>query len=146
MKEDKVHLLSQHFLLDNGYSYKGVCNNTKFRKNRVTGKDELLGGEIRVPIISDYAIVKIDHMGEKGIERLWIEDKGSCNTSTILEGFSRICFAVFYGSGDGLLALPHDMIKKIKEIDEFLILLAHIVIGRGRVGILDVEQKKYWFY
>ena len=146
MKEEQVHLLSKSFLLKKGYSYKGVCNENTTRENKYNGEDEPVGGDVPVPVISDIAIVKIDHQGEKDGDRLWIEDKGSCNTSTILEGFNRVCFAVWYGGGDGLLSVPSDRIQLVNDIEDFLIRNAQVTNGKGRVGILDAETGEHWFY
>lgn len=89
-------------------------------------------------------------LGEKLVgtsyDRLWIENKGSCGLSKLLEGFTRVCYAVFYGGGDGLLVLPHDMIRIVKENDAFFRQEALVVNGKGRSGVLDIETKEYWFY
>lgn len=141
MKEEEVHPLSKQWLLDRGFdSYKGVCN-----KGQENGS-----GDVPVPTVVKEK-VKIDHMGEKRTDiawvRLWIEDKGSnANLSTLLEGFSRVCFAIFYGGGDALLSVPHDRIKVIEENEEFFKQLANVTVGKGRAGILDVEKGKEQFY
>jgi len=134
MKEEQVHLLSKAWLDKQGYIYKGVCNNGK----------EYGSGDVPVPTLSKEK-VKIDHMGEKqtdiGWVRLWIEDKGSCNLSTLLEGFSRVCYAVFNGGGEGLLGIPHDRVQVINDNEDFFDKLALVTVGKGRVGFLDVEKQ-----
>ena len=138
MIEDEVHPLSKKFLESQGYtSYKGVCN-----KNGEYGS-----GDVPVPT-ECVEKVRIDHQGEKqtkdGYDRLWIEDKGSTGLSTLLEGFTRLLYAIYNGSGDGLLGLPHDMIQVIKANEEFFKRLAVVAVGKGRVGILDVETQKIY--
>ena len=140
MIEEEVHPLSQKYLLEKGFtSYKGVMT-----KNGCYGS-----GDVPVPTQNDNK-VQIDHQGEKREKnqwvRFWIEDKGSCNLSTVLEGFSRICYAIYYGGGDGLLSLPSDSFEIAMSNKEFIALLASITVGKGRVGILDIESKKeVWF-
>lgn len=135
MQEREVSKCSKAWLEKQGYDYKGVCSN----------------GHVPVPTITKNEKVLIDGMGEKRENgeplRLWIEDKGSnANLSTLLEGFSRICFAVFYGGGDGLLGIPHDRIRVVNENQEFFKRLADVTVGKGRVGLLDVEKEKInWF-
>ena len=134
MKEEEVHLLSKAWLDKQEYSYKGVCNNGK----------EYGSGDVPVPTLFKEKI-QIDHMGEKRTDdwvRLWIEDKGSCNLSTLLEGFSRVCYAVYFGGGDGLLSVPHDRIRILAENQDFFRLIAHTTVGKGRVGYLDAEKGK----
>jgi len=140
MIEDEVHPLSKLFLEKKGFKdYKGVC----------TKNGEYGSGDVPVPTEHDNK-VQIDHLGEQrsGPEwlRLWIEDKGSCNLSTILEGFSRICYAVYYGGGAGLLALPNDSFQIAMHNEEFLKLMASITVGKAGVGLLNIEtNKEVWF-
>lgn len=140
MIEEEVHPLSYQYLLNNDYdNYCGVCT-----KNGNFGS-----GDVPVPTENKNKI-QIDHKGEKRFEnkwiRRWIEDKGSCNLSTILEGFSRICYAVYYGGGDGLLALPDDSFKIALSNQDFLMLIAKVTIGKGAVGILNAESfDEIWF-
>lgn len=134
MREEEVHLLSKKWLEDNGYGYKGVCNEG-------TG----LGGHVPVPTVTENEKVLIDNQGEKRENgewiRLWIEDKGSnANLSTLLEGFIRVVYAVYYGGGDGLLSIPHDRMRVIEENQEFFYRFANAAVGKGRVGVLDIEK------
>jgi len=138
--EEEVHPLSKLFLERKGFnSYKGVCMK----------KGEFGSGDVPVPTINANT-VQIDHQGEKRENnqwvRLWIEDKSSCKLSHILEGFSRICFAIYYGGGDGLLSLPHDSFQIAMNNEEFFELMAHVTVGKGRVGLLNIEKnKEVWF-
>jgi hypothetical protein len=140
MKEEEVHPLSYKYLLKHGFTdYCGVCT-----KNGEHGS-----GDVPVPT-SNNNKVQIDHKGEVRKDnkwiRMWIEDKGSCNLSTILEGFSRICYAVFYGGGSGLLSMPGDSFKIADSNKEFLQLMAKTTVGKGAVGILNIEKSiEIWF-
>jgi len=68
------------------------------------------------------------------------------NTSTLLEGFIRLLSAVYYGGGDGLLAVPPERRKYLQEHWwDFLKSTSKAAVGRGRIGIFDAGEKKaYW--
>jgi hypothetical protein len=140
MIEEEVHPLSKLFLERQGYTdYCGVC----------TKCGEYGSGDVPVPT-ENANKVQIDHKAEKREDgrwlRKWIEDKGSCNLSTILEGFSRICYAIYHGGGDGLLSLPSDSFQIAMDNKDFLELMAKTAKTEGSVGILDIETKKeVWF-
>ena len=140
MNEDEVHSRSYQYLLKHGYNnYCGVC----------TKNGEYGSGDVPVPTENKNK-VQIDHKGEKRVNdkwiRCWIEDKGSCNLSTVLEGFSRICYAVYYGGGNGLLSLPDDSFRIAEQNKDFLSLIAWVTFNKGSVGIINIETlKEIWF-
>jgi len=89
--------------------------------------------------------IKIDHKVEKFVdgtwERLWIEDKGWCGLSLLIEGFGRVSYAVLNGGGKGLLAVPTENFNVIMEQIETFKQMAF-----DGMGILDAEkQEVYWF-
>jgi hypothetical protein len=148
MKEFETYPIVKQYIEGKGLTYKGICNAKKKRADKFNGTIEPLGAEIPVPT-GFKEKTYIDNMGEdlEQAYRLWVECKGDdAKLSKIIEGFGRIVYAVFYGGGDGLLAVPHGRIKIINDNKEYFERFAHSVVGKGRVGILDVETGDSWFY
>jgi hypothetical protein len=123
MTEGKVNETVKSWLEAHDYHYKGICRN----------------GQVPVPI--EGVRILIDHQGEKltPAERLWVEAKGEVKMSEVLEGFVRLCFAVFYGGGDGLLAVPQRQFRHLLEIQEFLGQMAMVFRSRGKIGLFNAE-------
>lgn len=143
MTEDEVNVAVRRWLEANGWHYKGILRN----------------GQVPVPI--EGAKVLIDHQGEfisnqldsvgmcsahlssVAPSRLWVEAKGSGHPlSEYLEGFIRIAFAIYYGGGDGLLAIPHKEFDDLREIEEFLVQISKVFKSKGRLGLLDAEREE----
>ena len=123
MTEGEVNETVKSWLEAHNYHYKGICRN----------------GQVPVPI--ERVTILIDHQGEKLTppQRLWVEAKGDVNMSELLEGFVRLCFAVFYGGGDGLLAVPQKQLWHLLEVQEFLGTMVMVFKSRGKIGLFNAE-------
>ena len=117
MQEDLVKGLVEVWLKRKGYTWKSEVG--------VTGTDR--------EVIMDYYAYR-EQEGEPKI--LWVECKGDQNLSELLEGFIRLEFAVYYGGGNGILALPHKAAERLLNYKDFLIQAQNIL------AILDVEHGK----
>lgn len=149
--EDKIHLLSKKWIDMLGYTeYKGVCNKNKTYAIVYDKTNEMpLGKDVPVPHEIFTNMIQIDHQAEKIVnnqrERRWIEDKGNIGMSKILEGFIRVCFAVYYGGGDGLLSLPSERYEMvIQETEFFSSLVSSLKSNKeiGKIGLLDSKKNK----
>lgn len=129
LTEDEVNIKVRDWLIAQGYIYKGILNKGK--------------GQVPVPV--EPQCEYIDHQGEKlnPPERLWVEAKGSHNSvSDFLQGFIRLTFAIWYGGGDGLLALPEDGLNKILAFREFLERVAIATMDRGKIGLFNADTNE----
>lgn len=138
MTENEVNIKVKEWLEANGWHYKGV----------------LAKGHIPVPDGLETTIL-IDHQGVKhdNISKfygnqsdpslphlIWVEAKGNnVALSELLEAFIRVCYAIHYGGGTGLIAAPHNQIKMLLERREFLSEVSSAVFRWGRIGLLDAE-------
>ncbi len=128
MTEDEVNLKVKEWLLSRSFRYKGIL------------KKGL--GQVPVPDGIGRSVL-IDHQGlkTKPIDLLWIEAKGSGrNFSELLEGFIRAVYAIYYGGGNGYLAVPHKEYTILLGRKDFLKAIAESVNGKGTMGLLDVER------
>lgn len=164
MTEDEVNGKVKEWLLSHSYHYKGILNSAKGNLNQrkqnqykpsyystrhgkattypiITKKGGY--GQVPVPLPNGSRSILIDHQGVKDnpIDLLWIEAKGSGdNLSELLEGFVRLCAAIYYGRGNGYLAIPHREFNLLLEQKEFLKAVANSVNGKGTMGLLDIEK------
>lgn len=148
MKEEETYPLVKRYILNKKLEYMGICNKNKKITSKFNGEQIPVGAEVPVPTIFKEKVY-IDHRGHNNGYNLWIECKGSNHgLSKILEGFIRVCYAVSNGAGDGLLCVPHDRIQMIQDNEQFFRDHAQkqSVSKNGRVGILDIQQGKEWFY
>jgi hypothetical protein len=102
MTENEINERVKQWLLLSGYSYKGVLNIKPKRHANQNGYGQ-------IPCPDGTRQVLIDHQGVKDrpIDLIWIEAKGSgVGMSMLLQGFSRVGYAVYHGGGKGLLACP----------------------------------------
>ncbi len=143
MTEDQVNIACRKWLEGQGFKYKGVLNsfaNGKRGRNKFNGDDEPYG-QVPVPDGSERGrAVLLDHQGVKDrpIELIWIEAKGSdVNFSTLLEGFIRMAYAVYYGGGKGLLAIPDKEYKEVVIRQEFLSKVSRA--AERTLGVLNAE-------
>ncbi len=150
MTEDQVNIVCRKWLEGQGFKYKGVLNsapNGKHRNVNSCGNGEAYG-QVPVPDGSDTGrAVLLDHQGVKDrpIDLIWIEAKGS-NTkfSILLEGFIRMAYAVYYGGGTGLLAIPDKEYKEAMLRREFLAKVSRA--AERTLGILNAETlETSWF-
>ena len=114
MDEDQVKLLTQRWLKKRGYEVKQEVG---------------VGGIEREVILDFYGYREVNEP-----EILWVECKGDQNLSELLEGFIRVEFAVHYGGGTGVLAIPTEAATKIFKYGDFL------KQATGIIEILDVEK------
>jgi len=141
--ENEINLAVREWLLQEGYSYKGVCN----AEPGLGLKQKDVGyGQVPIPLPSGERLVLIDHQGVKDrpVDLIWVEAKGSdAGVSQLLEGFIRTTCACYFGAGRGLLAVPTAECEKMLELQDFLKRVA--VSCERRMGILDAEKGKvYW--
>lgn len=166
MTEDEVNLKVREWLENHSFHYKGILNtrdgNSNQRKserykpsqyitrygtatNQAYNSKETGYGQVPVPLPDGSRSILIDHQGisDKYPPKLvWVEAKGSDNNlSELLEGFIRLCAAIYWGGGNGYLAVPNAEYEKLIEQREFLEAVAHSVNGRGQMGLLDVEKQ-----
>ena len=124
MKEKEVNEKVKTWLEEQNYSYKGV----------------LKGGD--VPVANGKRDVKLDTHGVRLIyqfESIWIETKGDVSMPDLIEAFGRVCYAVWHSRGLGLVAVPEKQFEMMMEEKDFFMQMAKATIGKGSVGILNVE-------
>ena len=138
---ESLNIKVREWLLDQGYSYKGVLNARPKKSTKPSGF-----GQVPVPDrLKDNGstAVLIDHQGIKNrpVDLIWIEAKGSgVGMSQLLEGFSRMAYAVYHGGGRGLLAIPTVEFEMMFTQRTFL---GAIVISAERpLGLLDAENRR----
>jgi hypothetical protein len=145
MDEDAVNVKVKEWLEESGYKYKGVLRKPLRDDVHPWTTDNRSTGHI--PVLTGDRDVLIDHQGidydSDPVRVMWVESKGIVKISVALEGFIRVLGAVFYGGGDGLLAVPgrlHDYL--MDEWGDFLSATAEAAVGKGRIGIFDADKKK----
>jgi len=129
MTENEVNIKVKHWLVAQGFHYKGILN---------VGKGQ-------VPAPDENRQVLIDHQGVKDnpIDLIWVEAKGSgCGMSTLLQGFIRTVYAIWNGGGNGFLAIPNEEFLIMKKQAEFLERVSQSVNGKGQMGVLNVETNE----
>jgi hypothetical protein len=101
-------------------------------------KDFLVKSEVGVSGIDRDVILDFYAYREKQgkPQILWVEAKGDVPLSQLLEGFIRLEFGVFYGGGQGILAVSHKATQKLLEHKEFLKQAEDVI------GILDVQNNR----
>lgn len=133
MTEDEVNICCREWLEKHGYQYKGILN----------------VGLGQVPVPDGSRSVLIDHQGFRDDipDLIWIEAKGGgCSLSELLEGFIRVGYAVWHGAGRGLLVAPSKEIATLTNQRDFLASVSASLIGKGMIGLLDVQSgKATWF-
>lgn len=133
MTEDEVNISCKHWIESQKFKYKGVLNTkpkTEYEPN----------GYGQVPVPDGNRQVLLDHQGIKDspIDLIWIEAKGSdVGMSQLLEGFTRMAYAVYHGGGKGLLAVPSNEFNQMKEQVGFLKAIG--VASERQLGLLDAE-------
>lgn len=164
MTEDEVNEKVKEWLENHSFRYKGILNTRDSNSNQrkpnhyepskystrhgtATTKPIISKqrgyGQVPVPLPDGSRSILIDHQGFKTtpISLIWIEAKGSGdNLSELLEGFIRLCAAIYYGGGNGYLAVPHTEYERLLEQRDFLKAVAESVNGKGTMGLLDVEK------
>lgn len=131
--KDEVNIGCREWLEKRGFKYKGILN----------------VGFGQVPVPDGNRQVLLDHQGFSVTtqELIWIEAKGSgVNFSELLEGFIRTCYGVYHGGGIGYLAVPKNEYDKLLGQTTFLESAAHVINGRGTMGLLDIEGKRETIY
>ena len=140
MTENEINTKTKEWLETKGYKYKGVLN------SRPKGELNAVGyGQIPVPDGADEARrVLIDHQGIKNhphIDLIWVEAKGSgVGMSKLLEGFSRMAYAVYHGGGKGLLACPTDEFNMMSAQRDFLRAIG--IASERSLGLLDAGSSR----
>lgn len=112
MNEDEVKKLTERWLKKQGYKIRAEVG---------------VSGTNRDVILDFYGF---QNTNPPSI--LWVECKGDESLSQVLEGFIRTEFAIFYGGGQGILAVPERATKKLLKYKEFL--------KGSDVWILNVES------
>jgi len=113
MNEDRVKYLVQKYFEKQGWKV----------------KPEIAVGGINREVILDFWLYK----EEAEPKIMWVECKGDESLSQLLEGFIRTEFAVFYGGGLGILAVPHEATQKLLKYSDF------IKQAKEVIQLLDVE-------
>lgn len=155
MKEEEVNERVKAWLEKQEYSYKGVLKNGDVAVP--DGKRDVLIDAQGVRLIDkEGKVAKFDEgKGYKSwgsindylFETIWVEGKGeNANFSELLEGFVRTLYAVWYGRGTGLLAVPSDKYELLMEEKEFLTNLSQVVVGKGSMGVMDVERERTFIF
>jgi hypothetical protein len=160
MTEDEINIKVKEWLIANGYMYKGVCNPSPkliSKRQKAIHKTTQSGGSTnnnhldgiilknigygQVCVPDGTRSVLIDHTGHKDhptIDLIWIEAKGSdVGMSKLLEGFSRMAYAVYHGGGRGLLACPTAEFELL--FSQKLFLRAIGVASERSLGLFDGE-------
>lgn len=133
MTENEINEKVLCWLLANQYKYKGVLNNRPKEGANPNGY-----GQIAIP--DGTRNVLIDHQGVKDrpVDLIWIEAKGSgVGLSMLLQGFSRVGYAVYHGGGKGLLACPTAEFELMFAQKGFLKTIG--IASERSLGLLDGE-------
>ncbi len=141
MTEDEVNISVKKWLESHNYKYKGILNygNGKINPSN-TGF-----GQVLVPLPSRERLILIDHTGHNDYTKdlIWVEAKGEVGMSQLLEGFTRVVCACYWGGGSGLLAIPSAECETMLEQRDFLRRVG--VACERKVGILDAENSEvHW--
>lgn len=137
MTENEVNQVCKDWLEAQGYNYKGVLNAKPPTTADRNGKDTGYG---QVPVPDGIGQVLIDHQGvnDKSRTILWIEAKGGGdNFSELLQGFIRVAYACYHGSGMGLLAVPDHEYQELVEQEGFLKNVARA--AERRLGLFNAD-------
>ena len=140
MTENEINERVRDWLTGQGFVYKGVLNMKPKDSANSNGY-----GQVAVP--DGTRNVLIDHTGHKDhpiIDLIWIEAKGSgVGMSMLLQGFSRVGYAVYHGGGKGLLACPTTEFEMMLDRGDFLRAIG--IASERSLGLLDAEKKEvYW--
>lgn len=134
MTENEINEKVREWLTKQGFIYKGVLN-TKPKE------DADSNGYSQIAVPDGTRNVLIDHTGHKDhptIDLIWIEAKGSgVGMSALLEGFSRMAYAVYHGAGKGLLACPAAEFEMMFAQRDFLRAIG--IASERSLGLLDGE-------
>ena len=108
----------------------------KRTKEWLEKKGYTVKSEVGVPgtnreVIMDYYAYR-EREGEPEI--LWVECKGDCNLSYLLEGFVRLEFTLWLGGGIGILAIPHEAKQKLLKHEKFFEQAQNIIT------LLDIQE------
>jgi len=137
MTENEIDHKVKEWLLSNGYKYKGILNTRPKEKANPNGYGQ-------IPAPDSTRNVLIDHQGIKDyptVDLIWIESKGSgVGMSTLLEGFSRMAYAVYHGGGRGLLACPTAEFELLLSQRHFLKAIG--VASERSLGLFDGESDR----
>lgn len=147
MKEKEVNGKVKAWLEEQGYSYKGVLKGGDVPI--ANGKRDVKLDAHGVRLINDKN--KIVPFGEnKGYDRnnntkdyqfesIWIEAKGDVGMSDLIEAFGRVCYAVWHSRGLGIVAVPEKQFEMIAEEKDFFMVMAKVTVGKGIIGVMNVE-------
>lgn len=79
-------------------------------------------------------------------ESVWIEAKGDVGMSDLIEAFGRVCYAVWHSNGLGIVAVPKNQFEMMMDEKEFFAKMAEATVGKGKIGVMDVEIEKVIYY
>lgn len=162
MTENDVNLACKQWLEAKGFKYKGILKSKAMKAKSTSDQPTELESKLQntkhatvsiakssgfgqVPVPDGSRSVLIDHAGISDRyppDLLWIEAKGSgLSLSELLEGFIRVAYAVWHGGGRGLLAAPSKEIETLSNQSEFLAAVSDALVGKGQLGLLDIEKE-----
>lgn len=152
MTENEINLSVKSWLLSNGFKYKGVLNTKNNTGTNPVSTQPIEGvvpkdvGFGQVPVPDGTRNVLIDHTGHKDrpVDLIWVEAKGSgVGLSALLQGFARVAYACYHGSGRGLLACPTTEFEMMFAQKDFLRAIG--IASERSLGLLDAERGEvYW--
>lgn len=128
--ETKVNEVVHDWLLSKKRSFSGIT--TRNRDVPVPCCDNEGDGEGRVCL---------DFLSPDKEYHLWIESKGdNVGGTELLSALMKVCFAVYYQSGKGLVAAPSKQINWLLHHKEFIEPLVRM-FELNTIGLFDVEKK-----
>ena len=51
----------------------------------------------------------------------------------------KICYAVWHSRGLGIVAVPEKQFEMIAEEKDFFMVMAKVTVGKGIIGVMNVE-------
>lgn len=142
MKEDEVKAKGKEILEEKGYRV--LTEVLTLSGNRDVILD--LRGERVHTTLGDFVKYEEGHYKSEGekteeleFDMIWVECKGDVGISEALEGFIRTVWAVWYGGGQGILAIPNNTFQRLQDYVDFFEQNAKVVIGKGKMSLLNVE-------
>ena len=147
MKEKEVNEKVKEWLEKQDYSYKGVlkggdvpiANGKRDVKLDAHGVRLINDKNKIVPFEEGKGYDKSNNTDDYSFESIWIEAKGDVGMSDLIEAFGRVCYAVWHSRGLGLVAVPEKQFEMMVDEKEFFAQMAKVTVGKGGVGILNVE-------